>query len=100
MAGRVVEKDGREDQPQGDEEGEQDLHDAVEEIGWEDEDVAVASFGLEKISTQNIALLLDTSFFPLHFSPLTSCFCQLTSGSRNYLFGKKTFFSLYVTPVS
>ena len=51
MAGRVVEKDGGEDQPQGDEEGEQDLHDAVEEIGWEDEDIAVAGFGLEKIST-------------------------------------------------
>ena len=72
VAGRVVEKDGGEDQPQGNEEGEQDLHDAVEEIGWEDEDIAVASFGLEKISTQNIALLLDTSFFflplfPAHF---------------------------------
>ena len=50
---RVVEKDGGEDQPQGDEDGEQDLHGAVEEIGWEDEDVAVASFGLEKITTQN-----------------------------------------------
>lgn len=92
VAGRVVEKDGGEDQPQGDEECEQDLHDAVEEIGWEDEDVAVASFGLEKVSTQNIALLLDTSFlFSLHFSPPTSCFYQLTSGSRNYMFGKKTF---------
>lgn len=33
VAGRVVEKDGGEDQPQGDEEGEQDLHDAVEDIG-------------------------------------------------------------------
>lgn len=63
VAGHVVEKDGGEDQPQGDEEGEQDLHDAVEEIGWEDEDVAVASFGLEKVSAQNIALLLDTSSF-------------------------------------
>ena len=69
MAGRVVEKDSGEDQPQGDEEGEQDLYSAIEEIGWEDEDVAVASFGLEKISTQNMALLLDTSFF---FPPLFS----------------------------
>lgn len=70
MAGRVVEKDSGEDQPQGDKEGEQDLHDAVEEIGWEDEDVAVAGFGLEKIPIQNIVLLLNTSFFSL--SPLFS----------------------------
>ena len=65
VAGRVVEKDGGEDQPQGDEDGEQDLHGAGEEVGWEDEDVAVASSGLEKITTQNITLLLDTFLFVL-----------------------------------
>ena len=88
MANHVVEKDGGEDQPQGDEKDEQNLHDAVEEIRWEDEDIAVASFSLEKISTQNTALLLNTSFFSLHFSQLTSYFYQLTSRSRNYLLRK------------
>lgn len=57
MAGCVVEKYGGEDQPQGDEDGEQDPHDAVEETGWEDKDVAVAGFGLEKISTSEHSII-------------------------------------------
>ena len=46
MARRIVKQYSWKDQPKRDEEGEQDLHNAVEEIGGKDEYVAVASVRL------------------------------------------------------
>ena len=50
MARRIVKQYSRKDQPKRDEEGEQDLHNAVEEMGGKDEYVAVASIRLENLT--------------------------------------------------
>ncbi len=73
MARRIVKQYGRKDQPERDEEGEKDLHNAAEEMGRKDEYVAVAGVHLEDLTQRwhCCSVVVHTPF------------SSLTSGSRN-----------------
>lgn len=76
VARGIVKQYGRKDQPKRNEEGEQDLHNAAEEIGGEDEYIAIASIHLEDL----------TQTWPCYSVVVNTPGPLRTSGSRNCVY--------------